>query len=163
MNIHVRRPNHAEIDVLVNLAEQSPYQSVDEDGKRSLKQHLETGRALIALANGSPAGLLLFRSHIWDNRPPFVEHIDVADDHKRQGIGRALMAGLERIAIQEGYPAIYSSTAEDNPESQRFHNELGFEVDCNYPLRDQKAVELMLSKLVDPPIEIPDNVILDVS
>ena len=158
MKIIVRSAEPHDFEAIVAIAELSPYQPTNSEGLESIAKHIETGKALLATADETPAGYLLHWPHLWEGRPPFVRHIDVTPELQGQRIGRALMAGMERVAINLGFSAIYSSTAENNEGSRRFHESLGFSVDCVYPLRDQPVNELMLSKLVIPAISVPDNV-----
>jgi len=153
----VRRANFEDLHHLTDIAEHSPFQPTDDTGLVSLETHVREGRVLLAHSGGEVAGDLLFRPHLWDEMEPYVEHVDVLPGFKGRGIGRTLMAGLERIAIQNGHAVIYSSTGEDNAASQAFHKALGFGVDCAYPLRSQPSRELMLSKLVIPPITVPQD------
>lgn len=146
----VRTAFETDLSSILSIAETSPFQPTDEAGRKSIEAHLREGRTLLALTDEgpemAPAGYLLWRPHLWDGRPPFIEHIDVSPDFRKQGIGEALVTELERVAREMGFSAIYSSTAEDNAASRAFHAALGFEEDVLYSLRDQGVPEVMLSK-----------------
>jgi GNAT superfamily N-acetyltransferase len=158
MRKNVRIADLSDMDALGNIAEKSPFQEADAEGMASIEDHVRRGRMLVAVAGGMPVGMLMYRPHLWDGRPPFVEHLDVLPEAQGAGLGRALMAGIERVATDLGFSAIYSSTEETNIGSRKFHEGLGFVLDCAYPLREQAPLEYMYSKPVVPPIPIPADV-----
>ena len=60
------------------------------------------------------------------DRVPYVEGWIVAEEHRGQGVGRALMAQAERWAQSQGYSELASDAEVDNAGSIRAHHRLGF-------------------------------------
>lgn len=63
-------------------------------------------------------------------QPQRVGHIitvDVLDEKRRQGVGRALMDAAEEWARGRKLRLIYLETADSNLEAQRFYARLGYE------------------------------------
>lgn len=84
------------------------------------------------LAATDPAGTLLgFASYgpfrAWPAYKYTIEHsLYVHRDHRRHGIGRALLAGLLREAEAQGYHVIIGGIDATNAASIALHEELGF-------------------------------------
>jgi aminoglycoside 6'-N-acetyltransferase I len=72
------------------------------------------------------------RSHAdgCDARQPvgFIEGWYVSADHRRSGVGRALIKVAEDWALEQGCIEMASDTWIDNPGSERAHQALGYEV-----------------------------------
>ena len=114
----------------------------------SLAEHEEEARAILAGSPPSSMPLVVFvaevnrqvvgfievglRSHAdgCDGRQPvgFVEGWYVEREHRRRGVGRALMGTAEDWARSQGCTEIASDTWIDNEPSQRAHEALSFEV-----------------------------------
>jgi L-amino acid N-acyltransferase YncA len=58
----------------------------------------------------------------------WVEFIVVQKKFRRQGIGLALLASLQKYARGVGIEKLYSTINPDNPESMRLHQKAGFDV-----------------------------------
>ncbi|MEO8663318.1 MAG: GNAT family N-acetyltransferase [Bryobacteraceae bacterium] len=59
---------------------------------------------------------------------PFVEGWFVVPDHRRSGLGRALMEAAQSWAKSAGYSEIGSDTEASNTDSIQAHEHLGFQV-----------------------------------
>lgn len=59
---------------------------------------------------------------------PYIEGWYVADSHRQQGVGRALVAHAEHWARAAGYSEMASDTEAHNALSVQAHQALGFEV-----------------------------------
>lgn len=157
----IRHPVQEDFRRLLSIAEQSPFQPTNTVGLKSIVSHINDRRVLLATVDGRIAGDILFRPHLWDEMPLYCEHVDVLTEFRGKGIGRILMAGMEKLAIKEGHDVIYSSTGEDNSASIAYHQALGFEIDSiysvRYPKSNEQIPELMFSKLVDPAIVVPPS------
>ncbi|HEV2491594.1 MAG TPA: N-acetyltransferase [Terriglobia bacterium] len=65
-----------------------------------------------------------------NREPPHAAHIitiDVVEEWRRRGVGRALMDAAEAWAGQENLAVIYLETAVDNTVAQRFYESRGYE------------------------------------
>jgi ribosomal protein S18 acetylase RimI-like enzyme len=64
----------------------------------------------------------------FDGRRGLVYHLAVAPDHRREGIGRALMAELERRLTGKGCVKSYLLATPENREAVAFYQRLGWQV-----------------------------------
>jgi L-amino acid N-acyltransferase YncA len=55
----------------------------------------------------------------------------VVEEERRRGIGKALLAFVERAASDAGWDVVYSSSDADEPEPQAWHRHVGFE-ECGF-------------------------------
>jgi GNAT superfamily N-acetyltransferase len=84
--------------------------------------------ALIASADGRPAGIALFFPvfSTWRGRPGlYLEDIFVSGWARRLGVGRRLMARLAAIAVERGWERFEFSVLDWNP-ARGFYERLGF-------------------------------------
>jgi aminoglycoside 6'-N-acetyltransferase I len=58
---------------------------------------------------------------------PFLEGIWINADHRRDGIGEALIADIARRLTAQGYVELCSDILETNHQSHRAHEKWGFE------------------------------------
>lgn len=89
-------------------------------------RHFET---LIAEIDGEPAGMALFfpRFSTWIGQPTlFLEDIFVTEAARRHGVGRKLMTGLAKIALDRGWAGVNFHVLDWNP-ARGFYERLGFE------------------------------------
>lgn len=88
-------------------------------------------RVLVAEWNGEPAGfaLYLFTYSTWRGRPVLhLEDLFVRPEHRKKGIGLALMRQLARIALEEGCARFVWDVLDWNEPSIRFYESLGAEM-----------------------------------
>lgn len=78
---------------------------------------------LLACEGGAIAGLLTYRV---DGGGMEVVTLDVDDAHLQRGIGRALLAEAEHVAIASGCARLWLVTTNDNVRAQRFYAALGW-------------------------------------
>jgi GNAT superfamily N-acetyltransferase len=84
---------------------------------------------LIAELDGEPAGMALFHTRFstWLGQPTlFLEDLFVAASARKHGVGRKLMTGLARIALERGWGRIDFHVLDWNP-ARGFYARLGFE------------------------------------
>ena len=62
---------------------------------------------------------------------PFLVAIWVLAPYRRGGIGRALLATVERSARARGHTVLYSSSSGDEPAPQAWHRHVGF-AECGF-------------------------------
>ncbi len=90
-----------------------------------LKRKVEWREIIVA---ESPGGLIgaLHLEYLWSS-VPYVALIHVLPEHRRRGVGGALLRFAETFLRQQGHDALYSSSQADEPEPQAWHRHAGFE------------------------------------
>jgi ribosomal protein S18 acetylase RimI-like enzyme len=103
-------------------------QSVDsrltDDIFRFKVQHDEM---IIGELDGERVGYL--RLEYWYLDLPFIGLIMVEVDHRKMGIGKAVLRFLEKYLVVSGRTRLYSSSTENESEPQAWHRHMGFK-DC---------------------------------
>ena len=141
-NICIRRAEVSDYDQVLRMREALWPKTPAEEHARELAQILQ-GRAVVTMpliilvAEASYRMVVGFlevdlRSHVDGCSPSrpvgYVEGWYVADNYRRKGIGRSLVAAAEDWARSQGCIEIGSDTWVDNETSQRAHEALGYEV-----------------------------------
>jgi len=101
---------------------------VGQDGytdPAAVAHSIEQGRALVAEVDGTAVGYLRVEL-LWGTQP-YIALIRVLPPHRRQGVGRALLAHLEDALRKDGHAVLLSSSQADEPEPQAWHRRMGFE------------------------------------
>ena len=83
---------------------------------------------LLLEENGEALGMALyFRNYsTWTGEPGFyLEDLYVPEEHRRKGVGIALMRRLARIAVERGYTRIDWSVLDWNEPSLAFYRSMG--------------------------------------
>ncbi|MGA8501623.1 MAG: GNAT family N-acetyltransferase [Candidatus Sulfotelmatobacter sp.] len=86
-------------------------------------------RALIADWDGHPAGYALFFGHYstWVGRRLFLEDLFVREPFRGQGIGKALLASVARIAVEEKCNGMQWEVLNWNGKAIELYKSLGAE------------------------------------
>jgi len=86
-------------------------------------------RALIAEWDGQPAGYALFFGYYstWAGRGLFLEDLFVRETFRGRGIGKALLASVARIAVQENCYGVHWEVLDWNEKAIEFYKSLGAE------------------------------------
>ena len=84
-------------------------------------------RALIAEWDGQPAGYALFFAYYstWTGPGLFLEDLFVREPFRRRGIGKALLAAVARIAVDEHCYGIHCEVLGWNEKAIALYQELG--------------------------------------
>jgi len=144
--IRVRRAELGDLEVILDLWQEMmdyhalldlrfrPTQNARSHFRTTLKEWMadDTQRVFVATDDGRIVGYTIGR--IVEN-PPIMElrylgHVSdicVALEWRRRGIGRMLFAALCRWFHQQGLPVVQLSVAAQNPVSQAFWREMGFQ------------------------------------
>jgi GNAT superfamily N-acetyltransferase len=102
-----------------------------EDFERHLFGERPAAEALIAEVDGGPAGFALFFTTFstWLARPGiWLEDLFVRPDHRRAGIGRALLEHLAGVAVERGCGRMEWVALDWNEAALSFYGSLGAEV-----------------------------------
>ena len=87
-------------------------------------------RALIAEQEGQPAGYALFFDYYssWSGRALFLEDIFVRERFRSKGIGKALLASVARLAVQEDCYGVHWEVLDWNKKAIKLYDLLGAEL-----------------------------------
>ena len=82
--------------------------------------------------DGEPIGMIDARVRNYAEGAPnlraaYVEDLWVEPEHRRSGVGRALLAEVERWARSEGFDWLGSDTTPNNHLSRDWHRRMGFD------------------------------------
>jgi GNAT superfamily N-acetyltransferase len=85
--------------------------------------------ARIAEWDGQPAGYVLFFDYYssWTGRALFLEDIFVRERHRSRGIGKALLASVARLAVQENCYGVHWEVLDWNKKAIDLYELLGAE------------------------------------
>jgi GNAT superfamily N-acetyltransferase len=82
------------------------------------------GALIVAVADGEPVAGGAFRRY--DATTAELKRIWTASTHRRRGLGRLVVAELERVAAQRGYRRIYLTTGWRQPEAVALYLAMGY-------------------------------------
>ena len=80
---------------------------------------------LVAEENGEIVGVVM---GAWDGRRGWINHLAVAPNRQRQGIGRALIEELEKRLLEKGAKKVNAQIYRWNTKSFDFFKSVGYEV-----------------------------------
>jgi ribosomal protein S18 acetylase RimI-like enzyme len=97
-------------------------------GRQEVERKLERDPQLFLVAedDSSPPAMLGVVIGSYDGRRGWVFRLAVAPDHRRRGIGSALVSELERRFVEMGVDRIRVLTVRDNVPACEFWEELGY-------------------------------------
>jgi phosphinothricin acetyltransferase len=137
---HVTQEAFREFRGVLNPPNGSDIETVDDVG-----QQMISGGALIGLVSGSAAAALRITinpGHL------YIGRVGVVPQHRRKGIGAAMIATAEQIAIKLLLPEVRLGTREKLPDNVAFYIRLGYTVDRVVPHpRGQDNVVLFVKQV----------------
>jgi aminoglycoside 6'-N-acetyltransferase I len=103
-----------------------------EEFQEQITDFIARGVAFIALEDDVPIGfaevsLRPYAEGCKSSPVAFLEGWFVLESHRGRGVGRALLERVERWGREQGCTELGSDTWLDNIDSQRAHEQLGFE------------------------------------
>ncbi|HUP87018.1 MAG TPA: GNAT family N-acetyltransferase [Acidimicrobiales bacterium] len=108
------------------------------------------GFYLVAWQGDEPLGHL----HLALSDPPELQDVQVAGDHRRRGVARALIAAAEREARSRGFAALRVGVGIDNQPARALYRECGY-VDVGLePVHVKGTIEIRTG-----PIDVDDTII----
>jgi GNAT superfamily N-acetyltransferase len=136
MELSIRFATPADAEVIVGfvrgLAEYEREPEAVEVTAEILRAQMESTdppfECLIAEYDGAAAGFaLFFRNYsTWRGRPGlFLEDLFVSPEHRRKGIGRALLQRLAALSVDRGYGRMEWSVLDWNTPAHEFYRALG--------------------------------------
>lgn len=114
----------------VRYATQSDLPFVTQDGYipvHTIVRKIEEREVLVAERDSVLVGYVRIE-YLW-SKLPYIALIRVLPECQRRGVGRALLAFLEKELIAAGHTVLFSSSQADELEPQAWHRHLGF-VEC---------------------------------
>lgn len=93
------------------------------------------GSALVAVVDDVVVGFISVSTmrHFSGETDSYIGELIVDEAHEGRGIGRALVAAAERIAIDRGHRCITLTTGAANERGREFYDRLGFRLeDINF-------------------------------
>ena len=120
--IRVRFANRMDLDGCIAL--DHPAMSAEV-----IRRKVEQREIIVAEGAGQLVGYLRLE-YLW-SVVPYVALVWVVDNHRQQGIGRAMLRYLENVLRQQGHAALYSSSQVNEPEPQAWHRHVGFK-ECGF-------------------------------
>ncbi|MBI3576871.1 GNAT family N-acetyltransferase [Candidatus Gottesmanbacteria bacterium] len=87
-------------------------------------QAIAAKKIFVAILAGKVVGYLTFHV-IWGNTP-FIELLRVSEKYQKKGIGRLILAQLEKKLRRQSYSVLLSSSEEVNEVGNVFHKQMEF-------------------------------------
>lgn len=124
----IREMTMADYDSVLELWRQTPWIGLSQaDERPALAAYLarNPGTSFVALAGGRVAGAIL-AGH--DGRRGLIHHLAVAEDRRRQGLGRALVDKCLAALANQGLGKCHLFVFTENQAGREFWESLGFGV-----------------------------------
>jgi len=118
--------------ISVRAAEMADIDFVKQDGcisRDALEHKIARSEVVVATREDERVGYARV-DFLWTSIP-YLSMLWVLEEHRRQGIGRAILAHLESRFREAGHPTLYSSSDASEPEPQAWHRHMGFE-ECGF-------------------------------
>lgn len=113
---------------MIRFADSSDLNAVTEtDNALSAEQmlwKLQNKEFVIALFQNELVGFIRLE-YLW-SKFPYIGLIRVSPTHQRQGIGKQLLAFVEKDLTVRGISKLYSSSQADEADPQHWHRHVGF-------------------------------------
>ena len=114
--------------MVVRFATLADLDFVQQDGyvpAEAVKRKIEWREVMVAELDNTLVGYLRIE-YLW-SRVPYIELIFVVPEHRKQGVGTAMLHFVESFLRDKGHDVLYSSSQADEPEPQEWHCTMGFE------------------------------------
>jgi aminoglycoside 3-N-acetyltransferase I len=138
MNFEIKKLNPNQVELADQLIRMFGFE--DEAGSRQfsspkyLRKMLKRDdfHVIVALENGNLVGGLtayemqMFKS---ETTEMFLYEIEVAESHRKKGIGKALIEFLKQICVEKGVAVMFVGTEKDNFPARRLYASTGGDAD----------------------------------
>lgn len=101
---------------------------LDDETFELYQNALSLGYSLGAYHGETLVGLAIAEARRWNNSL-WVWEFGVAENYRRQGIGRLIMESLAEMAAEKGLRCLVCETQNTNVPAINFYRQLGFEID----------------------------------
>jgi GNAT superfamily N-acetyltransferase len=136
VQVDIRAAEPADVELIFSLVMQlAEYERAPEQVKGTpallydaLFGEVPAAEAVIAERDGEPVGFALFYTTFstWECRPGiWLEDLYVPPEHRRDGIGHALLAHVAAIAVSRGYTRLEWTALDWNELALGFYRKLG--------------------------------------
>ncbi|HEY7343469.1 MAG TPA: GNAT family N-acetyltransferase [Ktedonobacterales bacterium] len=132
------------------------YPPLDSAELQRYRDLAAAGQAFGAFEGETCIGIALCEPQRW-NSSLTVWEFHIAPKHRRQGVGRALMAAVEAHARDEGLRCLVCETQTTNVPAIRFYRALGFTIDAvdvslyaNDDIERGEVAVFMKKRITDP-------------
>lgn len=115
-------------ELAVHHGYEAYFSALPEDYEKFLADPAAINGALIALWNGEPAGCATWQrsySTFIGRETIYMEDISVLADHRRKGIGAALLKAMAKFVVGRGSPRLHWLLMAWNGDARRFYAEAG--------------------------------------
>ena len=144
MTLRIEESTDLDVIVPLNEAVQNEHQTRRPDWfkpydalttREGLGRMVEDGgvRFLVAYVDEAPAGYILLRERIRDastvrfaDRSLEIDQMSVEPEHRRHGVGSALVEKAREIARAESFATVRLTVWTDNTTAKAFYNAMGF-------------------------------------
>lgn len=142
MDVELREMTIEDYAIVIDIWEKSDGVGLSEgDSKEGIKHFLERnpGLSYVALDDGKIIGAALC-GH--DGRRGYIHHLAVADEHRRQGLGRSLVGRCMYALMRIGIPKCHLFVFGDNQEAIKFWNKVGWSQRVELMMMSQQLADV---------------------
>jgi ribosomal protein S18 acetylase RimI-like enzyme len=124
--MRIREFRLAEYDDVVHIWKEAGLILRPGDDLEGLKLKLRRDSDLFLVAENDEGEVVGVVMGAWDGRRGWINHLAVAPDCQRNGIGRALLGELERRLLKKGAKKVNAQIYRWNTKSFDFFNAMGY-------------------------------------
>jgi GNAT superfamily N-acetyltransferase len=130
--LEIRRVEAADAESVASLLAQLGYPASVDEVERRLERLLasEADVQLVAVTDGEVVGLVGLQVGLaleYDEPVGKLSELVIEEGHRGRGVGRALVAAVEREARRRGCCLLYLTTAARRKDAHAFYERIGFE------------------------------------
>jgi ribosomal protein S18 acetylase RimI-like enzyme len=124
----IRPIKHADEAAVIRLWERCELTRPWNDPRGDIRRKLAVrpDLFLVAAIRGEVVGSVMVG---YDGHRGWINYLAVDPDHRKQGLGRALMVEAELRLLREGCPKVNLQVRSTNPDVVAFYQRLGYEVE----------------------------------
>jgi ribosomal protein S18 acetylase RimI-like enzyme len=126
--MHIRPFAAADENAVIALWERAGLTRSWNDPRKDIRRKLRVRPDLFLVAE--TAGVVIGAVMVgYEGHRGWISYLGVDPDHRRQGVGRALMTEAERLLRAEGCPKINLQIRTSNVQAIEFYRRIGFAMD----------------------------------